>query len=415
MSNWERSEELADPNVMQCPYDHYEASQEEAPVYYSQSLNAYVITRHDTSAKVLIDTESYSSDPTILSEYFIPYSKKYEYLYEEMGSTLPTTTLVNTDPPRHRNYRTLADAALSAAPVRRMEGAVDKVTAELIDGFVAKGGGDIYREVCMKLPLHVIVDMYGLPRDASDMMESAADAMVRLAASQVETEESKVELHKAQAEYVKFVTEYAEKYRESPEENLLSDLVHAEDDEGNRLNNAEIGSISLLLNVGGNETTTNGFGNCLYTMLMNPEIQERLRAHPEEIPRFIEEGLRMETPVNRITRFSMKDTVIDGVEVPAGSTLIVCLGAANRDKRLFEDASTADIDRANVRKHMAFGFGVHFCVGAKLARLELKIAFEQLLSKTRNIQFDESADAPKFEPKFIVRGVDHIHVKVEPA
>ena len=210
-----------------------------------------------------------------------------------------------------------------------------------------------------------------------------------------------------------YIQMYIDKYRRNPADNLLSRLVHLTPENGGPLTDRELISLAGTLNVGGNETTTNGLGNMFLRAFQEPDIQARLRRSPSQISAFAEESLRVESAVSAMPRWVVADTEIGGIPVAAGSRLFASYLSANHDERRFACPHAVDIDRKAVRNHLAFGAGPHYCLGAMLARLEMEVAMERVLARMDDIRLDPEIPVRR-QAKMIVRGVENLPILFRP-
>jgi cytochrome P450 len=396
--------------TMANPYAFYASLREEEPVFFSETLGAYVVTRYEDVSFVLQHPAVFSSFPAGASpSAMAAFAPEYQHIYYEKGTHPPLPTLVITDGDVHRRYRATVDKAFSVSAVRQMEPAVTEAVDHLIDEFIGLGRVDIYQAFCLKLPSFVMCDVIGLPREAAALLKRGADTSPRLASSALETEETRVALNGERAEMYVYIQSFIEKYRAEPQDNLLSRLVHLVPPDGVPLTVRELISIAGTLNVGGNETTTNGLGNMFYRCFVDPDIQAHLRAAPEDIVKFVEETLRLESAVSAMPRWVVSDTEIGGVRVPAGARMFVSFLSANNDDRKFACPHAIDPQRPGVRSHLAFGAGPHFCLGAPLARMEMRIALERVLARMRDITIDTGSDIRR-QAKMIVRGIENLPI-----
>jgi cytochrome P450 len=378
---------------------------DERAVFFSPSINAFVVTRYADCLEVLNHPEVFSSNPPDSLGMMATYAAAYLPIYEAAGVPPCIPTLVTTDGTVHRRYRSAVDRNFSAASVRALEPSIRELVDRLIDDFADAGRTDIYDSFCKRLPLFVICDMLGLPRDIAPMLRRSADAMARLAGGALETEESRIQLHRDQAEFHRWLLPLIHRLRAEPDETLLSRLIHTPTDDGTLLSDAELLSLVTTLNVGGNETTTNGLGNMFWICFGDPALQRRLRADRSRVEAFVEEALRVESPVAAMPRWVMADTKIGDTPIPAGSAVQVSFSAANRDGKRFGCPADLDLHRSGARNHIAFGMGPHYCLGAMLSRSELKIAMNRILDRLDNIRLDAAADGIRHQHKVIVRGL----------
>ncbi|HEY5165197.1 MAG TPA: cytochrome P450, partial [Acidimicrobiia bacterium] len=293
-------------------------------------------------------------------------------------------SILEMDEPEHHRYRSLIQQAFTRKAMDRWEvELVGPIVNGLVDEFVDRGRADLVRQLFWPFPVHVIAGMLGLPaeelpdfhRRAVELISIAVDIDRGLVASQW---------------LYDFFAGVIEQRRADPREDLISVLVEAELD-GQRLTDEEIIAFLRLLLPAGAETTYRSSSNLMYGLLSNPDQLERLRADRALMPAAIEEGLRWEAPLTGIARTATRDVTIDGVEIPAGSPVSVCLGGANRDPSRWDHPDQFDLAR-DPKQHLAFAFGPHMCLGMHLARMETTVAINAVLDRLPALRLDPSAD-----------------------
>jgi cytochrome P450 len=401
---------FASPQTLGAPLEFFQTLRDEAPAFFSPVLQAYVITRYEDVQKVLQNPTVFSSYPAGASpSAMAAFAPEYHWIYQEKGTYPPLPTLVVTDGADHKRYRGTVDKAFSATAVREMQEGIRALINQLIDVFADRGRVDLYAEFCLKLPSFVMCDVIGLPREAAALLKRGADTSPRLVSAALESEESRRALNGERADMYVYIQRFIEQYRAKPADNLLSRLVHLIPDDGVPLTDRELISLAGTLNVGGNETTTNGLGNMFLRTCGDPALQRRLRESPQDIPRLIEETLRIESAVAAMPRWVKADTEIAGTAIPAGSRVFVSFLSANHDERRFACPHVVDLDRSGLRNHLAFGAGPHHCLGASLARLEMKLAVEVILARLEDIRLDPEVPVRR-QGKMIVRGVENLPI-----
>jgi cytochrome P450 len=396
--------------IIQEPMEYLAQLREEAPVFYSETLRAYIVTRFADVQEAASWNEVFSSSPSADGSMFLNFAPEYTPLYTAAGVPPQKPTLVVTDGAAHKRYRSLVERAFTMSSVKKLGRPVAELTDSLIDQFIDRGAADLYKEFCLKLPLFVICDMLGLPRAEAELLKRAADTAPRLLGGALETPETVVALHQEQVEFHKYLMGQIAQRRATPNDTLISQLIHTLPEDGVPLSDEELLSIITTLNVGGNETTTNGLGNMFMLCFSQEGMQERLRADRELVPAFVEEALRVEAPVATMVRFTTRDTVLGGVAIPAGSTVMISFQGGNRDERQFSCPAEIQLDRKGIRNHLAFGAGVHYCLGAMLARLELKVALNRILDRMTDIKIANQGCPLTHEPKLIVRALTALPV-----
>jgi cytochrome P450 len=284
------------------------------------------------------------------------------------------------DPPDHTRLRTLVNKGFTPRVIEGMRGRIQQVVDSLLDQVKAAGHMDVVADLAYPLPVIVICEMVGVPAEDRDKFREWSYAIARsLDAIAVPNEELARRANEAQDALTGYFGRLVEERRRAPRPDLLSALIAAEE-AGDRLSTEELFATGILLFIAGHETTVNLIGNGTLALLRNPDQMQRLRAEPGLIASAVEELLRYDSPVQRTGRLLYEDVTISGKTIPKGSIAVALIGAANRDPAHFPDPDRLDIARTDNR-HLAFGWGIHFCLGAPLARLEGQIAFSTLLQR----------------------------------
>lgn len=410
-----------DPETLECPYPFYEALHAEAPVHPIPEMGLVVVSTFDLIREVVHDPATYSSamptGPVDLPG--IGREPEDAELAELRAKTARSgaPTLLAADPPWHARYRSLVNKALSARRVAGMEGYVREIVTDLIDGFIDDGKVDFTSQFADELPMAVIADQIGVPRSDLRDFKKRADLAIGGIERTIPPEEERAVL-RAGLEMQEYFLMRAEERRRDPKDDILTTLATAEleTDEGPRpLNDAEILSILQQLQVAGKETTAHLIGSTMLLFIENPEQLAKVRERPELIGNMTEEALRMESPVRALFRTTTRETTLGGVALPAKTTLMLIYGAANRDEREFAEAARFDVERENARNQLAFSAGPHYCIGAALARLEIRVAFEEVLRRMTNFRLDPDHAPPRHEPSYILRGLQELHIRFDKA
>ncbi len=343
------------PDFQDTIYDVYRVLRDEYPCYYNAELGFYAISRFRDVWDAMGDWRRWSSEGVA-----------------EGASLLPQ--FIYLDPTRHDRLRELVSRAFTPGRVAGLEPRIREVTARLVGQLADNGGGDIVRDLAVPLPATIMGELIGVPPERLAHFISLAEGFLGV------TDPEQIAEPAARI-YEVFTGLMAER-RAAPEEDLMSALLAAEVD-GQRLTEEELLGFCFLLLVAGNDTTTSLIGNGSLLLADNPDQRAMLVADRSLLRDAIEEMLRCESPTQVIPRTAREDTEIHGVRVPAGARLQLTLGAANRDEREFPEPHRFDV-RRRVRRSVAFGVGLHFCIGAPLARLESRIAFDEILRRIPN-------------------------------
>lgn len=360
-----------DPVTQADPYPTYRALRDDCPVYWSGPSHSWVLSRHADVGAALDDPATFSSARGI---YPTPRGVDMTRLFLPM--------MIMTDPPRHSQLRALVSRAFTPRRIARLEEGVDTLAGRLLDEATTGSGCDLVEAVAGPLPAMVIADLLGVPVEDRSQFRAWSTALVQASPAEGLGGPG---MAAAAALYGYFET-FLEQRRQDPRDDLLSDLVQAEAD-GQRLSKDELLGFCLLLLVAGHETTSNLIGNGTVVLAQHPAARQRLRADPTLIPQAVEELLRYDSPVQGLSRTLTQDVTLHDTVLAEGDSVLLLYGSANRDERAFADPDLFDLDRAAGRQ-LAFGHGIHFCLGAALARLEARIAFAGLLRRTPDWQVD---------------------------
>ncbi len=384
---------------------------ENDPVFWSEKTGTFVITRFDDVVNVSKHNDVFCSGEGVLP-----------------GRIDAKIGMIDEDEPRHGEMRGLINRGFTPRMVKKWEEVFKAITDESLDAIAAKGECDFVEDVAVPLPLILIAEMIGIRPEDRDRFHEWSDAMIG-AQGNLDKPEITAAAGKAAFEYITYVTEVIEDRRKTPRDDLISILVQAKDDgilgeveagevaslideqAGARgMRNDELIKMCILLMVAGNETTRNGLSGGMQLLIENPEARQRLIDDPSLIPAAVEEMLRIVSPVLSFQRTATQDTELRGVPIKAGQKVLMIYGSANRDAEQFENPDVFDIDRK--AQHLAFGIGNHFCLGANLARMELRVALEELLRRFPDMSY--ATDGPEMGLSALVRSVKHMHVRFTP-
>jgi cytochrome P450 len=375
---------LQSPELLRNRYPLYAQLRQAQPVLNIPDYNLWLVFGYDDVRTVLSDYENFSSD----------FARAHAVLDEQMFQAMAQRginagegrTLIMTDPPIHRQLRDLVTRAFTPRAVEALEPRIRELSNEMIDSVIDNGRFDLIKDLAYPLPVIVIAEMLGVPAEDRERFKRWSDLVVA-SADQFFVDVNEREAND-QWEAGRQMREYFRKIiaqrRAKPRSDLVSALIAAEVD-GQRLSEANLLSFCTLLLIAGNVTTTNLIGNAIHSLLENPQEMERLRADLSLMPSAVEEALRYESPVQSMFRFAARDVELRGQHIQPGDRVMAFIGSANRDETKFPNADRFDITRSP-NPHMAFGFGIHYCLGAPLARLEGRIALTALLERIKNVE-----------------------------
>ncbi|MGH7462466.1 MAG: cytochrome P450, partial [Longimicrobiales bacterium] len=395
--------------VQRCPFALIDRLQRESPLYRDPVTGFLVVTRYDDLLFVNQHPELFSNTTSvILDRKDSPVAGEVAGRYAEHGF-LPMHTLVTNDPPSHSHYRALVDKVFTAPFVRQLEGRIEQITDELIDAFIGNGKADLLEEFAIKLPMFLIAEQLGVTKDDWQRFKLWSDLTVEQINPGL-APERELEITDQLIEMQNYLWQRAQHYLDNPAPTLLSRLAHAELD-GQRLSARELVAIAHQLLVAGNETTTSTITTGIFLLLENPAVRQRLEDDPTLIGNFIEETLRLHSPSPHLYRQVLADTEINGQAVAKDSILMLSYLAGNRDPAKFPAPACIDLERNNGRQHLAFGKGIHFCIGNQLARAELRVAFEHLLRRLPGMRLDPDWPRPQFAALYHVHTLEQLHIR----
>jgi cytochrome P450 len=382
---------------MDNPYPILSRARGTAPVFFSQALGAWVVTRYELVQEILQNTKDFRSSGLEVKREHPP---EVQAILNEIPRHVPM--LVASDAPQHTPRRRLAQSAVSPKRVSQLEDKVRAIVNRLIDSFIDQGRCDFYDAFAYRYPLSVISSLLGLPDSAAEMLHSWAGCRVSLAWGELDLQAAKIAA-RGSVNFHRYIEGEVKIRCEQPREDLISDMLEINRKSSSLVSFEEIVEQVQGLVVAGHETTANWLTMTLFHLLSNPSDWAKVLEDQSVIPRMLEESLRFDGPVSGLWRKTASEVVIGDITVPAGSAVFCSLGSANRDERVFEDAEHFLMQRtqAPARQHIMFGRGPHVCVGATLARLEGKVAFEVLRQRMPHMRLAQSSLA--FGPNAVLR------------
>ena len=352
------------PEVIDTPYPYYTYLRTHAPVYWIEPLQGWALSRY-------ADVDFALRNPQIF-----PSSGFTDQTLGDLNPTPGTPWILDLNPPDHTRLRKLVNKGFLPRLIRNLEPRVQEITRQLIASLRSRTEGDLVTALSGPLPTTVIAEMLGVEAERLADFKRWSDDVV-LGTSRPTDEAVRTRVRQSGAALRGYFERLIERRRTDPGEDVITALVRAEE-EHDMLSAAEILGLAVLLLLAGNETTTNLIGNAVRTLLDHPAELAKVRADRSLVPLLVEEVLRYDSPVQVIPRQTAGEVELAGGKIPAGATVFLLLAAANRDERKFPEPNRFDVTR-NPQDHVAFGYGIHYCLGAPLARLEGRIALESLL------------------------------------
>lgn len=389
--------------TIQNPYPAYAHLREHDPVHWNPMFNCFTLTRYDDVNMAFSDHRRFSSDIWSGAAEFLGLADddpSGQYLRQIIPFL--AYNLQGMDPPGHTRQRTLMMKTFTPRMIESFRPTVQKLVDELIDQRLAEGSMDLVAELAYPLPSNVILDLLSIPRSGRPYIRASSEAINEFVATILFTgPQVWPRLAGVFADVTAYLKSLMAERRRHPGEDLLTKMVLAEEN-GDMLSEDEIVIATNFLLFAGHETTANLIGVGMYHLLQHPEQLTRLRDDPAKTAAAVEELLRYVSPVHMLARRTLQEVTIRGVTIPPESSIYLLVGAANRDPEKFPDPEKLDINRPAVRS-LGFGYGIHFCVGAALARLESQIAFETIIRRLPDLRI--AGDTPMFRPNYFLRGL----------
>ncbi|QKG85017.1 cytochrome P450 [Kroppenstedtia pulmonis] len=370
------------------------------PIRMPSGQRGWMITRYDDAVSVLKDNRFVKNVRSVMEPQEV---KRLFPAMEELD--LLINHMLGLDPPDHTRLRTLVHKAFTPRMIQELEGRINEIADDLLNRVQNRGRMDLIEDFAFPLPIIVISEMLGIPiedrekfRDWSNQFLGATNQPEKMA-----------EISPDLKDFMNYLRGLFNQRRNHPREDLISGLVHVKE-AGEQLSEAELFAMVFLLIIAGHETTVNLIGNGTLALLEYPEQMEKLKKHPEYYPSAVEELLRYYSPVELATnRWASEDVTLYDKRISQGDLMIVVLASANRDEEQFTDPDRLDITRKNNR-HIAFGMGIHYCLGAPLARLEGKIAFETLLRRMPDLRLNTDSEKLEWRYSYLMRGLKSLPV-----
>jgi cytochrome P450 len=408
------------------PYPYFDWLRAQCPVHREPQHDVYMVTGYDEACAVYTDPDTFSSCNSVTGPFPgfpVPLEGRAEAevreLVERHRHELPFSDQILTkDPPEHRDHRHLLMRQLTPKRLKENEEFVWRLADRQLDALVDRGSCELIGEYANPFALYVIADLLGVPEDEHEEFREALSHRPRRDAVGSTTEAMD---HNPLAWLYDRFGGYVEDRRRSPRADVLTALATTTFPDGELPEVLDVVRVAANVFAAGQETTVRLLGTAVQALGDRPDLQRLLRDRPDLIPDFVEEMLRIESPVKGDFRLARCPVTVGGVDIPAGATLMVVNGAANRDPRHFDDPGEVRVERGNAREHLAFGRGVHSCPGGPLARLEARVSIERLLDRTAEIRISDEHHGPpgarryQYVPTYILRGLTRLHLELTPA
>jgi cytochrome P450 len=364
-----------DSPQLENPHPFLARARREAPVFFSPALGAWVVTRHADISAVVADTERFSSAESITVG---AATTPPEVVAALMDGYPLVPSLVDNDPPAHSRFRGLVSKAFTGRRLAEKEPFIRALVDELINSFRNEGKADLFLRFAHPLSASIIAEILGIPRADIHRFRRWSDELTTVLAAHGPIEHQ-VACARGVVEFQRYLAQALEERKTAPREDLLSDIVTGSRELTPPLSMAELVSMLMQVHFAGHETTAGLIVGAVELLLEHPEQLQALRDDPSLIAGAVEEAVRMTSPVHAMFRTALEPVELGGVPIPKGAHIRIVYASANRDEARFHEPERFDVRRPDVKKHLAFGQGLHFCIGAPLARLEARLALEALL------------------------------------
>lgn len=422
MRDHAKADFFRDEDLLRNPYPYFDFLRGQCPVHRESQHGVVMVTGYEEAVAIHNDVERFSSCNSTTGP-FAPFPVPLQggdvsALIDKHRYELPFSDMIlSLDPPEHTARRGLLMRLITPRRLKETEEYMREVAERTIDGFIGNGDCDFIREFATPYTMLVIADLVGVPDEDRDKF---TERFSRPTDGVGSTSGEAMEDHPLAWLYGEFCT-YVEDRRRNPRNDVLTGLATATFPDGSLPEVLDVVRVATIIFAAGHESSTRFLSSALMILAEHPDLQRTLRAEPDLIPNFVEEVLRTESVVKGDFRLTRVPAEVAGVAIPAGSHVMLLHGAANRDRRIFENPDEFRLDRANARHHLAFGRGIHTCPGAPLVRAEGRAAIERLLARTSDIRISAKAHGPagarefRYLPSFVLRGLAELNLEFEVA
>jgi len=420
VSDWRTIDFFSDESLLEDPYPYFEQLRSECPVLPLPHYGVVAVTGYEEAGEIYRDPDTFSSCNSVIGP-FATFPVPLEgddvgAIIDQHRDQLPMNEhMVTMDPPDHTRERALIMRLITSKRLKENEAFMSRLADQLLDEFIADGHCEFISAYSQPFAMLVVADLLGVPEEDHQRFREGF-GLSHNPGELGGSEENQMGLN-ALAWLDAWFAEYIEDRRRQPRQDVLTDLALASYPDGTMPEVTSVVRTATFLFAAGQETTARLLAVALKYLAENPGLQDELRAHNELIPGFIEEALRIESPVKADFRLARRSTTIGGVDIAAGTPVMLLNGAANRDPRRFDEPAEFHVERPNARAHMAFGRGVHTCPGGPLARAEGRVSLDRVLDRMRDIRLSEEHHGPpgarhyRYEPTWVLRGLSDLHLE----
>ena len=422
MTNFSDVDFFSDPELVADPYPYYEYLREHCPVTHLPRGRMVAVTGYDELTQVYRDSATFSAVNSSLGPFPLPFDATGDDITEQIDAhrdQFPMSEhLVSFDPPRHTAHRALLNGLFTPKRLKENEQFMWRLADQLIDEFIADGRCEFASAYGQPFPLLVIADLLGVPEADHTMFREllAGKGPAEDPSWAQRDEDGSVNMNPL-AYLDKWFTTYISDRRNTPAQDILTEMATQRFPDGSLPEVVDLVRIATFLFIAGHETTARLLSSALRVLAEDPKLQDTLRSNRDRIPNFVEEMLRLESPIKSDFRLTRVATTLGGVELRPGTTVMLLPGAANRDPRHFDCPAELRVDRPNARQNVAFARGAHSCPGGPLARIEGRVSLERILDRLKEIRLDETQHGPAgnrrfdYVPLYILRGLEALHIE----
>ena len=408
---------LLDPEIVRSPYAYYDELRRDTPIAYFPEIKGYFVTSYDL-VKLIVRDPRFQKAPLLPGtadgrKFAIPNKAAQAVLLADTEIGLPVHTISESDGKRQTQVRRIVDPYLNTKASQAKEAVIRSCATDLLDDLGNAEGCDVVSEFSSPYTVYVLCELLGFPRSMHKQLKAYADAALTYLVYTVSEEEA-VEGAKTMVAMHQIMREMLHERQKNPRDDLLTAIATAVVDGEPLSDRHKIYMVEELI-VGGNETTANAINGGLTHLAQHPELQDRLRQTPSEIPAFVEEALRLLSPIQSAHRIPSVDVELAGVKVPAGSKIYLGTAAANRDEQKFACPAGFDHTRPDASQHVSFGGGLHFCAGMHITRIEQRIAYEEWLKRYSSITLGQKVESIQFHTTFATRAPVSIQLRMKRA
>ena len=406
-------ESRLDPPIFKDPFPFYKTLREQKPVYYDPKLDIYLITRYDDAMAVMRDDVSFSLEHGYQDRYANGYVDELAEIMNRDGGGF-IRDIIACDPPEHTRLRKLIEKAFTGHRVKELEPRIQQMVIDLIEPLAERGYGDGMKDIGAPLTARIICEQLGFDFDEVGTEKIARWTTALLAQiGRMQTHEEMLSNARDMCELQNYIIKHIREREAEPREDMMSDLVHArlDDEENPTLSFAEKVSCIRAFLIAGNDTTAATLANMMLVLATRPDLAQQLYESADDdrlLTRFVEEILRLVPPVHGLFRTAMKDVELSGTVIPAGAQVCIMYASGNYDEAVFPCPEQLDVNRGNIGKNITFGAGIHRCVGAALARMEVKVAAREIIKRLDNIQLAIPVEEITYLPTIATHTVERL-------